>query len=292
MSGSPVALCFGEVLWDCLPRGMFLGGAPVNVAYHLHRHGIHAVPVTSVGRDFLGKEILRRLDHFGIRTSLVHRHPTLPTGAVIATVDEGGNATYEIIEGVAWDEIRIPESIKPLAEQAEAVIYGSLAMRTAVNRESLQAVLAQSHNAEKVFDVNLRPPFDDLNRVMTMAQRATVLKLNHEEASRLGGHPSTAHEENARKLAEITGTHTVCITCEADGAGLLVGRDWFREPGRPVQVKDTIGAGDSFLAALVTHLIIKREEPAHALQKACRVGEFIASCEGATPEYTSEDINT
>jgi fructokinase len=291
MGKKAVVLCFGEVLWDCLPRGLFLGGAPVNVAYHLNRHGLEAIPVTCVGRDFLGNEILRRLDQFGVRTKLVQTHKSLPTGAAIASINKQGNASYEILENVAWDEIYIPESIKPVAAEAQAVIFGSLAMRTAYNRESLQALLAQAHNAERVFDVNLRPPFDNLARVNTLAQRASLLKLNHEEAARLSGGSADRYEENARILADATGAPMVCITCGAEGAGLLRGKDWFWEPARAVEVADTVGVGDSFLASLVQHLIIEREPPEVSLQKACRVGEFIASQEGATPNYQVSNIN-
>jgi len=284
------ALCFGEVLWDCLPQGLFLGGAPVNVAYHLSRMGIRAFPVTAVGDDFLGEEILSRLESMELPTESVHTHPSRMTGAVRASISPEGNATYNTLEGVAWDEIPIRPAAEAAARDAVAVIYGSLSQRTAANRQSLHALLAKAHQAEKVFDVNLRPPFDDLRQVHTLAQRATLLKLNHEEAARLTEAKPDQFEANARTLADRTGTHAVCITAGPEGAGLLIGKKWFWEPGNDVEVRDTVGAGDSFLASLVNRLIVEKLNPQDALEHSCRVGEFITTREGATPAYEPEDI--
>lgn len=275
--------CFGEVLWDCLPDGLFLGGAPVNVAYHLHRLGEHAVPLSSVGDDFLGEEILRRLKVWGVDTSGIQVHPTLPTGAVIATLDESGNASYDIREGSAWDEISVSASGNP-----SAIVYGSLAQRSEHNRKVLDRLLSNNEKAMKVFDVNFRPPFDDEVRTWELAARSCLVKLNHDEAAQLGAGKTEEFEKNARGIRQRCNASLVCITAGDAGAGLLVEDEWHWEKAEAVQVADTVGAGDSFLAALIHGLLKQDETVGDTLRRACRLAEFIASQRGAQPAYDAQ----
>lgn len=284
------AICFGEILWDFLPDGLFPGGAPFNVGYHLHRHGAGTEIVSAVGRDVLGDELLRRVAAWGMSTAGIARHDRLPTGFVRATLGAGGDARYEITTGVAWDEIPVTNTVLDAAGRADAFIYGSLAQRSPVTRASLLRLLgALPSHAWRVFDVNLRPPHDDLALGRELARGATLLKLNHEEAARLVGQPVAkgGEEAHARALAAETGCGLVVVTAGEHGAGLLRQGCWHWEPGRPVAVVDTVGAGDAFLAALVTHLMGGVLSDAECLARACRLGEWVASQRGATPNYAA-----
>jgi fructokinase len=195
------------------------------------------------------------------------------------------------VADVAWDRIGIDEAARQAAAGATALVFGSLAQRSSHNRTALQELLsALPREAWRVFDVNLRPPHDDLARVRTLARQCTLLKLNAEEAARLTtGAPTEEpgrEEAQAHQLAIEHGCRIICITAGARGAGLLRDGHWHWEPGRTVDVSDTVGAGDSFLAALLTHLTAGAP-PADALARACRVGEWVASRRGATPPYDS-----
>jgi fructokinase len=292
MATSPsTVLCFGEILWDFLPAGLFPGGAPFNVAFHLHQLGLDARIVSAVGRDLLGEELLRRLHDWDIPTDLITRHTGLPTGYVRATIGPNGDARYDITRSVAWDQIVITSEAVHVANHAQALVFGSLALRSFFNRNALDRLLAVlPGDALRIFDVNLRPPFDDLPLVRDRAMRASVIKLNAAEAARLAAdEPETPgrEEAHARTLAEATGCATICITAGARGAGLLRDGVWLWEHGRPVEVADTVGAGDAFLASLVASLIAGRSQDGELLARACRLGEWVANQRGATPAYGS-----
>ncbi|WP_414662361.1 PfkB family carbohydrate kinase [Horticoccus sp. 23ND18S-11] len=287
-SSAPAAIvCFGEALWDILPRGIFLGGAPLNVAYHLSRHGADVIPISAVGRDFLGDEAIRRIAAWKIPTTHLQRHRTLPTGTVHAKVDSHGAASYTITRSVSWDSIAFPRSLNARVVPA-AIVYGSLALRGPSNRRTLQRLFAAWPDAVRVLDVNLRQPFDRGPGLRLALDSAQLLKLNHEELARLTSQPIkdvAAIEAAARRLAQSRHLQGVCVTAGARGAGLWWKGQWFWEQGRPVAVKDTIGAGDAFLGALLANLMVRSDSPAKALAQACRMGEFVAARDGATPPY-------
>lgn len=282
-------VCFGEVLWDLLPDARFPGGAPFNVAYHLHRMGLRALPASAVGRDALGRELLELLAHWEIESSYVAVEAGLPTGTVQASLSPTGDASYVIAAPVAWDAIRVAPGLIREMQSARALVFGSLALRCEHNRRSLEVLLGAARpGALRVFDVNLRVPFDDLALVGRFARQAGLLKLNAAEAARLvgdGGETPGAEERHARALGSETGAGMVCVTAGARGAGLLKDGVWMWEPGRTVKVADTVGAGDAFLARLLCGLLARKETPAQTLAGACRLGEWVASRSGATPEY-------
>jgi fructokinase len=287
----PTVACFGEILWDFLPRGAFPGGAPFNVAYHLHRLGLQAHLVSGVGQDLLGDDLLRRLRGWGIGTDGITRHLGLPTGHVRAVLDGTGSASYEIAAEVAWDQIIPGEDSIRAVHGARALVFGSLAQRSAVNRAALDRLLAVlPADALRVLDVNLRAPHDNLTLVRELARKCTLLKLNGAEAARLNDdEPSPGREEtHARALAANLGGPMVCVTAGENGAGLLAGGAWHWTEARPTTVRDTVGAGDAFTAGLLAGLLLHRETASAALARACRMGEYVASQDGATPAYETD----
>ncbi|MGJ3241411.1 MAG: carbohydrate kinase family protein [Opitutales bacterium] len=291
-------LCFGEVLWDCLPTGLFLGGAPLNVAYHLTRLGNRATMVSAVGRDFLGDQTRERMDRLGLSTEALTVHDLLHTGVVTISLDEHGDATYAIREPVAWDRIPLSDAVRDAAPQAAGVVYGSLASRHDANRDTLLDLLKIAGGL-KVYDVNLRAPYDDPERVLALSGPADVLKVNGDELFQLANgdspaKPSDANLEGAaRTLANRVGVATVCITLGADGAALLHQDRFHRVPGQPVRVVDTVGAGDAFSAAL-THGLIETgghpDDPEALLARAVQLGSFVAGKPGAQPDYDSDEV--
>ncbi|MFN7139172.1 MAG: carbohydrate kinase family protein [Limisphaerales bacterium] len=286
MTNAPI-LCFGEILWDSLPQGLFPGGAPINVAYHLKQLGRRAIPVTAVGKDYLGEELLLRMKRWGLETDFASVLPDKRTGAVQVELNDKGSATYKILEDVAWDWIQVTPALEELAKQSSALVYGTLAQRSEHNRKQLFRLMDQSPEAMKVYDVNLRPPYDSHELVWELSERADLIKLNDDEIAELLKRSLEKGdlESGARDLARRTKTKTVCVTAGADGAGLLVEDKWFWADGEPVKVKDTIGAGDSFLAGLVNGLIGRDTEHQEVLRRAARLAEFVASSDGATPNY-------
>ncbi len=281
-------LCFGELLWDHLPHGAFPGGAPFNVAYHLHRIGIPVLPVSAIGRDEPGEKLIAQLQAWGIATDGISS-ATAPTGHVSATLAQSGDAHYTIAGNVAWDHIDVDGPPLAAASQAAALVFGSLALRSSANRESLaRLVAALPVTAWRVFDVNLRAPHDDPGLVRRYAALATVLKLNAAEAARLADNTREfpgREESDARLLAAQTGVSLVCVTAGARGAGLLHADRWTWMPAQPTAVADTIGAGDAFLAALLAGLLRGDKSDTDLLAAACRHGEWVASHPGATPPY-------
>lgn len=282
------AVCFGEVLWDCLPKGIFLGGAPLNVAYHLAKQGLRVLPVTAVGQDFLGAEILRRIGGWGLELEAVTRDPRRPTGTVLATLDSSGSATYDITRNVAWDHIELTAWLRRLLPKPDAIVYGTLALRGTANRRVLDRLLALWPDAIRVVDLNFRAPFDT-ERVTDFALvRAQLVKMNQDELARLTGKSARTSKQMAeatQRFAEQENIPRVCVTAGDRGAGLWWDGEWFWENAQPVVVRDTVGAGDAFLGALLAALLGGRASPSAALAYACRVGEFVASQDGATPSY-------
>ena len=284
----PRVVCFGEILWDILPSGRFPGGAPMNVAYHLQMLGLEPVLVSAVGCDPNGDELGRILDRWGLDQTCVSRLAGFPTGTVRATLSAGGEPAYNITRDVAWDHLVADAEAVRRTQAARALVFGSLALRSTANRTTLERLLAVlPPRAERIFDVNFRPPHDDLGLVRDLAARATILKLNAAEAARLaeGGEETPRKEaDHARRLAETFGCAAVVVTCGARGAGVWCQDRWCWEAGRPVQVADTVGAGDAFLAAFISGWL-RGTAPAAGLAAACRLGEWVASQPGATPAY-------
>ena len=292
---------FGEILWDCLPSGRHAGGAPFNVASHLAQLGVSVSLLSAVGQDSLGDEILEVAQHKGVNVQFVGRARIgLPTGAVVATVDAMGNATYELVQPVAWDEIIVSAKAVEAVTKADALIFGSLASRSPYNLEQLDRLLALK-GPLKFFDVNLRPPFADPKRIVELAARADVIKLNHDEVGQIASWLRTgeatpnppgnadAVAEACAALSEATKTPRICVTMGAAGAALWDRSTLVCVPAPKVVVKDTVGAGDAFMAGVMVGLT-RGADTQTVLETACRLGAIVASHDGATPLLPEEMI--
>jgi fructokinase len=283
--------CFGEVLWDCLPRGLFAGGAPFNVAAHLARLGHDARMISAVGGDFLGEEILRRMERHGLDTTHVARAPDRPTGVVRVTLTEGQPA-YNIVEGVAWDAISVPETLPAELAASAALVFGSLAARTAENRAALGRLL-DVDGPLMVFDVNMRPPYDPKERIHALARRADWIKLNAGELARLTCAPVTpeAFEAPARRFLRQAGATALILTFGADGAAWVEEQGCWQVPGQRIDVVDTVGAGDAFLAACLHGALGAgpHVDRAAVLEAANARAARVASRDGAVPDDDGPD---
>ena len=292
---------FGEILWDCLPSGRHAGGAPFNVACHLVQLGVSASLLSAVGQDALGDEILEVARDKWVNVEFVSRARVgLPTGTVIATVDAMGNATYKLDQPVAWDEITLSAEALKAVSKASAFIFGSLATRSPYNLEQLDRLLSLK-GPLKFFDVNLRPPFADPKRIVEIAARADLIKLNHDEVGQIASWLRTgeatpnppgnaeAVAEACAVLTEATKTPRICVTMAAAGAALWDRGNLVSAPAPKVVVKDTVGAGDAFMAGLMVGLT-RGADTQTVLETACRLGAIVASHDGATPLLPQELI--
>lgn len=287
-------VCFGEVLWDLLPHGRFLGGAPLNVAYHLKRLGRSPRLVSAVGNDALGAEALVLIDRAGLSTATIAHHATLPTGSVAVRLDEKGQAVYEIHRPVAWDEITAqPGEGDAGTRGIAALVFGSLALRGIENRAVLRAWLAATTGL-KVCDLNLRPPFDAVEKLDEFIRGCSLLKVNGDEARTLAPKELKMAdvEAQAAHLAAKYACAMVCVTLGADGAVLWREGKTYRASSPLVTVRDTIGAGDSFTAALLDGILRGDAKPdwKALLARACVLGAFVASRDGAQPEYVPAEV--
>ncbi|RZK19744.1 MAG: carbohydrate kinase [Hymenobacter sp.] len=284
-------ICFGEVLWDILPTGKQPGGAPFNVAVHLHQLGQPVQLISRVGDDELGRELLAFISSKGLSTSQVQQGHSHLTGVVKANVDDAHEVVYKIVQPVAWDYIQYEPELAELVAQADVLVYGSLVARQAGSRETLYRLLENARF--RVFDVNLRPPHYTQEITEYLLRKSHLVKLNHHELAEvlewLGHGPGLDRAEAMRWLAERYQLQAVCVTCGAEGALLYTGGQHYRAPGLPVAVRDTIGSGDAFLAALLRGWLAG-DEPEAMLRFACAAGALVATHQGATPAITAAEV--
>lgn len=285
----PLVLSLGEVLWDVLPDGRTLGGAPANVAWHVKQMGGDAHIVSAVGDDELGREAIDKLKKKGFGVSTIAVLQGTPTSTVDAVLDASGAATYTIHENVAWDHLPVTDEVLNLAAEAKAMNYGSLAQRSEVGRASTHAILdVVNPDAIKVFDVNLRPPFIDKGVLDLGMGRATVVKMNHDELPQIGemfGWTATPEAAVVQLLEAYPNVMHVVVTKADEGA-------WWqargkvlihRVPPKVEKIADTIGAGDSVTAAVMMGLL-KGWREVDILDRAMEVAGFVCSQRGGMPE--------
>jgi fructokinase len=275
----------GELLWDLLPAGKQLGGAPANFAYITNLLGDKGVTASRVGNDSLGDEALQRLTQLGVSAQFVQRDALHPTGSVKVEIDRG-QPRFEILQPVAWDFLDWSEPWQQLATEADAVCFGSLAQRSAQSQSTIRSFLnATRPQAVRIFDVNLRQNFYSRQVLAESMRLATIVKLNHEELPKiihLFEIASHGEMDSARRLLSIHDLKLVCIT-RGDGGSLLISDNECSEhAGIKVKVADTVGAGDAFTAAMV-HGYLRGSSLAEINETANRVGAWVASQSGATP---------
>ncbi|AQG80090.1 carbohydrate kinase family protein [Spirosoma montaniterrae] len=282
--------CFGEILWDVLPTGKQAGGAPMNVALHLRNFGLDAQLISRVGSDDLGRELLDFLHQKGIPTSYVQVGQSHLTGVAKANVSDANEVTYKLVQPVAWDYIMPEPGLTELVRQSDLFVYGSLAARSPQTRETLLGLLEVANR--RVFDVNLRAPHYERATVEDLLHRADIAKLNEHELAELAGWHDFVSDDLHQTMAQVRDRYalqTLCVTLGADGAALLDPSGFYRQPGFSVEVADTIGSGDAFLAAFL-HKMVQGETPHNTLAFACATGAYVATQRGATPPFSEQTI--
>jgi len=275
----------GEVLWDLLPGGASLGGAPANFAYITRLLGDDGIVASKVGRDSLGERALQRMNELVLSTEHVQMDSEHPTGTVKVEIDARGLARFEIADPVAWDFLEWSPAWQQLARRADAICFGSLAQRSAQSRGTIRTFLKAATGAVKVFDVNLRQAFYSHEILSESIGLADIVKVNDEELPTIMAlHSFVAKDEcsSAERLLETYDLDLVCVTRGAHGS-LLVKRNGVAEdPGFQVSVVDTVGSGDAFTAGLV-HEYLQGASLEAMNESANRVGAWVASQPGGMP---------
>ena len=293
----PSILSLGEVLWDLFPEGPRFGGAPANFACHAAALGAKVRVASAVGDDPRGRDALAILRDYGIDVSPIQIISDAPTGAVTVHVDANGKPSYTIEEDAAWDRIAWTPELESALTNADAVYFGTLGQRAPLSRQSILHALdiAKTLKVPRILDVNLRPPFFNDERIRESIGRASVVKLSDEElpqvATACGLSPANPPEAALRALLDGHGLDLVVMTRGAEGALLVSPAETIDQPGIPTEVRDTVGAGDSFTAALVTGLL-GGDALADIARGACELAALVCSQSGAVPELTESSQPT
>ena len=276
----------GEILWDVLPNGKQLGGAPANFAYMTSLLGNEGIVASRVGIDRLGQETLSMMASLGLSTEFVQDDNSHSTGTAVVHVDVGGQPKFTITPNVAWDFLEWTDSWSRLAQSADVVCFGSLGQRNPISRETIGKFLRVApDDALRVFDVNLRQNFFSAELLRDSLSLAQIVKLNHEEipvVTQMLGVPFVDYEHASRQLLKTFGLKLVCVTCGGEGSLLVTPSSTSRHKGFPIKVADTVGAGDAFTACMVHHFL--RGTKLHQInESANRFAAWVASQPGATP---------
>lgn len=281
----------GEALWDVLPEGKKIGGAPANFAYHVSQFGLPSCVVSAVGNDALGKEIIENFTSKGLN-HLIEEVP-YPTGTVQVEIDQAGIPQYEIKENVAWDNIPYTAKLEQLAKNTKAVCFGSLAQRNVVSRNTINRFLDAIPNNDDtliVFDVNLRQGFYNKEILCNSMKRCNILKINDEElvtVSRMFGYPGIDLQDKCWILLGKYNLKMLILTCGINGSYVFTPGNVSFQPTPKVEVADTVGAGDSFTAAFIANLL-KGRSVAEAHSCAVRTSAYICTRPGAMPILPAE----
>jgi len=277
----------GEIVWDVFKNRAVLGGAPVNVAYHLHSLAIDVRVITRVGTDELGTRTRSHVESLGLSAGGLQTDTNYATGVVNVTVDEHNEPHFDIVTPAAWDRIDTALALQTAGPGPFGLLFGTLAQRDPVSRAAIRALWKKA--ARCYYDVNLRPPFTTRALVMESLAAADVVKMNGNELRQIiawaGIEPKTGSKAVADKVRELRSLFNLEIVVVTDGdrgAWLDCREGFFEHPGFPAEVADTVGAGDAFFAALIAGMLAKRPWP-ECLAEANRRGAYVASRPGATP---------
>lgn len=289
-----IVVGMGEALWDVLPEGKKIGGAPANFAYHVSQFGLPSCVVSAIGDDALGKEIIENFTSKGL-DQLIAEVP-YPTGTVQVEIDQTGIPLYDIKENVAWDNIPYTEHLDAHAKRTKAVCFGSLAQRNVVSRETINHFLdtmPKDDDSLIVFDVNLRQGFYNKEILCKSMQNCNILKINDEElitVSRMFGYPGIDLQDKCWILLGKYNLKMLILTCGINGSYVFTPGNVSFQPTPKVEVTDTVGAGDSFTAAFIAS-ILKGKSVTEAHTIAVKTSAFVCTQKGAMPilppEYTA-----
>lgn len=281
-----IVVGLGEILWDVLPDGKQLGGAPANFAYHSHVLGVEGVVASCVGQDELGKEIIESLTNLGLKTDYIAIDPECPTGTVTVELDSEGNPEYTIHEDTAWDFIPSTPELMELADKTDAVCFGSLSQRSKTSRETVRQFLEATHSGcIRVYDINLRQQYYSKEIIDDMLTRAEVLKLNDEELTVVASLLGIEGDDNAvlGTILKRYGLMLIVLTRGAEGSLLFAdGEISICRSFDSIEIADTVGAGDAFAAAVTAGLLHGKK--LDVINKfANRLAGFVCTKNGATP---------
>ncbi|GGE62596.1 fructokinase [Pedobacter psychrotolerans] len=280
-------ISIGEILWDVFPEGKKAGGSSMNVALNLHKQGINSKFISAVGDDESGKELIEFLKAQNFESDLIQIND-LPTSTVEVKLDESHQATYTIVEPVAWDAINLNDHALEAVKQGDAFVYCSLTCRNEKSKDTILALLKQAKL--KIFDINLRPPFYTIETLKTLLGEANILKVNEHELVYLKDELALTGNTDEQLLKQLSlnfNIEIICLTVGEKGAYVLQDGHLYHHKGYQVEVADTVGAGDSFLATFISSYL--NGYPINTvLDRACKVGAFVASQHGANPDYGDE----
>lgn len=291
MEKNKSVVCFGEILWDILPQGRRPGGAPMNVAYHLNRLGIKSTMISRVGDDAIGKELRDFLKGIGLGTEYIQCDPEYRTSEVIATIGKDEEVNYEIVSPVAWDFITYDSVFDRLLEESDMLVFGSLAARNEMTRNTLYQLLDKAKF--KLFDVNFRDPHYTKETVDYLLRHSDAVKLNSNELQIIGewlGNSTGKEQKSINLIQENYGMKEIIVTKGSQGVSYYTLTERYDYAAYKVEVNDTIGSGDSFLAAFISQKL-KGEPIEDILDYAVALGAYITSHSGANPEYRLTDLN-
>ena len=284
-------ICFGEVLWDMVGNKGLIGGAPLNVCYHLSKHGIDSRLISQVGKDQKGAELLSGISQLGVNTEMISVSPDLPTSEVLVHLAADGKVTYTIVENVAWDAIPYSEQYATEIAASDCFVFGSLASRSAVSKDSLFRYLA--HAKWKVIDLNLRQPYFDKQIIHQLLSSCNTLKINDDEFRLISEYfditGSDEQEILMGILVQFPDINEIIVTWGADGARYFSSDLYLKVPAVKVEVVDTVGSGDAFLAAFLAGKL-QQKSIQQCMHDAVVLSGFIAGSRGACPVYDLEDV--
>ena len=282
-------VCFGEVLWDILPSAAVPGGAPMNVAYHLQKLNKNPALITRIGMDDKGQELMNIFSGHGVCTDYFQVDDKYETGKVFANPNEYNEVVYDIVKPVAWDFIAWDNAFTELLPNAEFFVFGSLAARNKASKDTLFRLLEIARN--KVLDINLRAPHYNRRIVEQLLRKTDFVKMNLAELELITGWFSnhTSVEDRLKSIQDKFSISNLVVTMGGEGAMLCMNGEITKHGGFKVDVQDTVGSGDAFLAGLLSHLLDNADNK-KVLEFASGLGAFIATQRGACPEYNIGEI--
>ena len=279
--------CFGEILWDLYPEGKQLGGAPFNVAAHLHKLGTRSQIISRVGQDALGEDIIAAAEQQGVQPIFIQKDDTLATGIVKVTLDEGGVPSYDIALPSAWDKILLTEANKQLVRRSFALVYGTLALRSKDSYDTLLELLKLS--PLNICDLNIRQDYYSKDLITELLGQTHILKINDEESDLLKTMFDLSSDSFYPDLTTKFPLSVIIKTMGKDGAEVWKDGKIYRGQSIKKSVKDTVGSGDAFLAAFI-HNYLSDMSLLDCVNEACKLGAYVATRSGAIPDYDVDKL--